>query len=90
MSPSTAIAAAVYGELMSPEGTVQFSSVGQSCLTLCDPMNRSMPGLPIHHHLPESTQSHVHLVGDAQEGNTTCHLAGNRLQPLPTVNPEET
>ena len=90
MSPSTAIAAAVYGELMSPEGTSQFSSVGQSCLTLCDPMNRSMPGLPVHHHLPEFTQTHVHRVSDAQEGNTTCHLAGIRLQPLPTVNPEET
>ena len=36
--------------------SVQFSSVTQSCLTLCDPMNRSMPGLPIHHQLPESTQ----------------------------------
>ena len=41
------------------------SSVTQSCLTLCDPMNRSMPGLPVHHQLPESTQTHVHRVGDA-------------------------
>ena len=40
--------------------SVQFSSVAQSCLTLCDPMNRSMPDLPIHHQLPESTQTHVH------------------------------
>ena len=40
--------------------TFQFSSVAQSCLTLCDPMNRSMPGLPVHHQLPESTQTHVH------------------------------
>ena len=39
---------------------VQFSSVVQSCPTLCDPMNRSMPGLPVHHHLPEFTQTHVH------------------------------
>ena len=37
--------------------SVQFSSVAQSCLTLCDPMNRSMPGLPVHHQLPESTQT---------------------------------
>ena len=44
---------------------VQFSSVAQSCPTLCDPMNRSMPGLPVHHQLPEFTQTHVHLVGDA-------------------------
>ena len=38
----------------------QFSSVTQSCLTLCDPMNRSTPGLPVHHQLPEFTQTHVH------------------------------
>ena len=43
----------------------QFSSVSQSCLTFCDPMNRSMPGLPVHHQLPEFTQAHVHRVGDA-------------------------
>ena len=45
--------------------TVQFSSVTQSCPTLCDPMNRSTPGLPVRHQLPESTQTHVHCVGDA-------------------------
>ena len=45
--------------------SVQFSSVAQSCPTLCDPMNRSMPGLPVHHQLPESIQTHVHWVGDA-------------------------
>ena len=38
----------------------QFSSVTQSCLTLCNPMNCSMPGLPVHHQLLESTQTHVH------------------------------
>ena len=43
----------------------QFSSVAQSCLTLCDPMNRSTPGLPVHHQLLEFTQTHVHRVGDA-------------------------
>ena len=42
-----------------------FSSVAQSCLTLCDPMNCSMPGLPVHHQLPEFTQTHVHQVNDA-------------------------
>ena len=41
--------------------SVQFSSVGQSCLTLCNPMNRSTPGLPVHHQLLESTQTHVHV-----------------------------
>ena len=40
-------------------------SVAQSCLTLCDPMNCSTPGLPVHHQLPEFTQTHVHQVGDA-------------------------
>ena len=45
--------------------SVQFSSVAQSCPTLCDPMNRSKPGLPVHHHLPEFTQTHVHGVCDA-------------------------
>ena len=45
--------------------TLQFSSVTQSCPTLCDPMNCSMPVLPAHHQLSESTQTHVHWVGDA-------------------------
>ena len=44
--------------------SVQFSSVTQSCLTLCDPVNCSMPGLPVYHQLPESTQTHVHWVSD--------------------------
>ena len=47
------------------EGSVQFSSVAQLCLTLCDPMNRSTPGLPVHHQPPEFTQIHVHQVSDA-------------------------
>ena len=45
--------------------TFQFSSVAQSCPTLCDPMNRSTPGLPVHHQLMEFTQTHVHRVSDA-------------------------
>ena len=45
--------------------SVQFSSVAQSCPTLCDPMNRSTPGLPVHHQLPEFTETHVHQIGDA-------------------------
>ena len=44
--------------------SVQFSSVAQSCLTLCDPMNPSTPGLPVHHQPPESTQTHVHYSMD--------------------------
>ena len=45
--------------------SVQFTSVAQRCLTLCDPMNRSTPGLPVNHQLLEFTQTHVHRVGDA-------------------------
>ena len=44
---------------------LQFSSVSQSCPTLCDPMNCSMPGLPVHHQFPEFTQTHFHRVNDA-------------------------
>ena len=44
---------------------IQFSSVAQLCLTPCDPMDCSTPGLPVHHQLPELTQTHVHRVGDA-------------------------
>ena len=44
---------------------LQFSSVAQSCPTVCDPMNHSTPGLPVHHPLPEFTQTHVHWVSDA-------------------------
>ena len=45
--------------------SVQFSSVAQSCPTRCDLMNHSTPGLPVHHQLPEFTQTHIHRVGDA-------------------------
>ena len=44
---------------------IQFSSIAQSCPTLCNPMNCSTPGLPVHQQLPEFTQTHVHRVGDA-------------------------
>ena len=44
--------------------SVQFSSVAQSCLTLCDPMDCSMPGFPVHNQLPEFTQTHVHWISD--------------------------
>ena len=48
-----------------PLTSVQFSSVAQSCPTLCSPMDCSTPGFPVHHQLPELTQTHVHQVGDA-------------------------
>ena len=55
----------IYGIFFICMCSVQFSSVAQSCLTLCDPMNRSMPGLPVHHQLLEFTQTHAHRVSDA-------------------------
>ena len=57
----------------------QFSSVTQSCLTLCNPMNCSTPGLPVHHQLPEFTQTHVHRVGDAIQPS----------RPLPSPSPPD-
>ena len=57
--------AAVHGVAKS-RTRLQFSSVAQLCLTLCDPMNHTMPGLPVHHQLkPMATQTHVHRVSDA-------------------------
>ena len=53
------------GDLGLIPGSVQFSSVAQSRPTLCDPMNRSTPGLPVHHQLPEFTQTHIHRVSDS-------------------------
>ena len=58
----------------------QFSSVTQSCLTLCDPMNRSTPGLPVHHQLLEFTQTHVHRVSDATQPS---HLLSSPSPPAP-------
>ena len=53
--------------------SVQFRSATQSCLTLCDPMNCSTPGLPVHHHLPEFTQTYVHRVGMSSSHLILCH-----------------
>jgi len=53
------------GNFCRNEKVIQFSSVTQSCPTLWDPMNRSTTGLPVHHQLPEFTQTHVHRVSDA-------------------------
>ena len=60
--------------------SVQFSSVAQSCPTLCDSMNRSMPGLPVHHQLPEFTQTHIHRVGDAIQPS---HPLSSSFPPAP-------
>ena len=60
--------------------SVQFSSVVQSCLTLCDPMNRSTPGLPVHHHLLDFTQTHVHWVCDVMQPS---HPGSSPSPPAP-------
>ena len=60
--------------------SVQFSLVTQSCLTLCDPINRGTPGLPVHHQLQEFTQTHVHQVGDAIQPS---HLLSSPSPPAP-------
>ena len=62
---------------------IQFSSVAQSCPTLCDHMNRSTPGLPVHHQLPKFTQTHIHRVSDAIQPS---HLA-RPLLLLPPIPP---
>ena len=62
---------------------IQFSSVAQSCPTLCDRMNRSTPGLPVHHQLPKFTQTHIHRVSDAIQPS---HL-GRPLLLLPPIPP---
>ena len=61
----------------------EFSSVAQSCLTLCDPMNPSTRGLLIHHQLPESTQTHVHQVSDAIQPSHPL----SSPSPLPSIFP---
>ena len=62
---------------------VQFSSVTQSCPTLCDPLNLSMPGLPVHHRLPEFTQTQVHRVSDAIQPSHPL------ASPSPAPNPSQ-
>ena len=63
--------------------SVQFSSVAQSRPTLCDPMNHSAPGLPVHHQLPEFTQTHVHRVGDAIQPSHPLSFPFSCPQSLP-------
>ena len=62
---------------------VQFSSVTQSCPTLHDPMDCSMPGFPVHHHLLELPQTHVHLVGDAVQPSHPLSSFSSCLQSFP-------
>ena len=60
---------------------LQFSSVAQSCPTLCDPMNQSTPGLPVHHQLPEFTQIRIHQVSDAIQPS---HPLSSPSSPAPS------
>ena len=64
------------------DASVQFSSVTQSCPTLCSPMNLSTPGLPVHHQLPEFTQTHVHRAGDAIQPS---HPLSGPFPPAPNL-----
>ena len=63
--------------------SVQFSSVAKLCPTLCDPVNRSTPGLPVHHHLPEFTETHIHRVRDAIQPSHPLS------SPSPAPNPSQ-
>ena len=65
--------------------SVQFSSVAQSCPTLCDPMNCSTPGFSVHHQLPEFAQSHVHWVGDAIQPSHPVVPFSSCPQSLPAL-----
>ena len=65
---------------------IQLSSVGQSHPTLCDPMNHSTPGLPVHHQLLELTQTHVHQVGDAIQPS---HPLSSPSPPAPNPSQHE-
>ena len=67
-----------------PFSSVQFSLVAQSCPTLCNPMNDSIPGLPVHHQLPDFTQTHVHQVGDAIQPSHPVVPFSSCPQSLPT------
>ena len=66
--------------------SIQFSSVAQSCLTLCDPMNRSTPGLPVHHQLQEFTQTRVHRVSDAVQPS---HPLSSPSPPAPNPSQQQ-
>ena len=69
--------------LYPPFSSAQFSSVAQSCPTLCDPVNCSTPGLPVRHQLPEFTQTHVHQVGDAIQPSHPLSSPSPLPQSLP-------
>ena len=65
--------------------SVQLSSVTQSCPPLCNPMNHSTPGLPVHHQLPESTQTHIHWVGDVIQPSHPLSSPSPLLSIFPSI-----
>ena len=81
-SPKEIYKGPISNKTRSPLLTIQFSSVAQSCPTLCDPMNLSTPGLPVHHQLPEFTQTHVHPVSDAIQPS---HPLSSPSPPAPSA-----
>ena len=81
-SPSATISMSPFSTSLSPFSSVQFSSVAQSCPTLCDPLDYSTPGLPVHHQLLEFTQTHVHWVGDAIQAS---HPLSSPSPPAPNT-----
>ena len=74
---------AARGDCCSMQGSVQFSSVTQSCPTLCNSMDCSTPGFPVHHRLPELTQTHVHRVSDAIQPSHPVVPFSSRLHSFP-------
>ena len=70
-------------QLVPTDASVQFSSVAQSCPTLCNPMNHSTPGLPVHHKLPEFMQTHVHQVSEAIQPSYPLSSPSPAPQSLP-------
>ena len=79
------IALVVISAMLPQFSSIQFSSVAQSCLTLCIPMDCSMPVLLVHHQLPESTHTHVYWVGDAIHSTISSSVVptSSRLQTFP-------
>ena len=73
----------IYLQYPFPSTSVQFSSLAQSCPALCDPMNCSTPGLPVHHQFSELTQTHDHWVGDAIQPSHSLLFLSSRLQSFP-------
>ena len=78
IKPASPVSPVLQADSLSTEPI--FSSVTQSCPTLCDPMNQSMPGFPVHHQLPEFTQTRVHRVGDVIQ---LSHLLLSPSPPAP-------